>query len=182
MSDGTDKEKEGDPLVEYRAPPGWWAEIEDRFWASVDKSNLDGCWPWTARCHRNQPRFAVSRQEKQNARSCAFMLAHSLRALPPGTCAVSVCGAPQCVRPDHLVVRPVREIRAANGRSNSGAKNGRAKLTEDDVRAIRALFPTPPGGGPRPKGELTHVEVAARYGIHHTMVASIVRRKSWRHI
>ena len=46
-----------------------------------------------------------------------------------------------------------------------------ARLTEADVREIRALAPT-----------VGRKELAARFGIHPTYVSAIVRRKNWAHV
>src|SRR5262245_18499994 len=60
--------------------------------------------------------------------------------IPPGTCVLHKCDVPCCVNPDHLFLGD----NAANAadrvykkRAASGPQNGRAKLTEADVRAIR---------------------------------------------
>lgn len=50
-----------------------------------------------------------------------------------------------------------------------GAKNHRAKLNEDAIRAIRSDI-------------RTHVAVAADYGVCESLISSIRKRKSWRHV
>jgi DNA-binding transcriptional regulator YiaG len=51
-----------------------------------------------------------------------------------------------------------------------GALNGKAKLTEADVVAIRALTGVP------------QREIARRYGVGSTAIVKIIGRKTWRHI
>jgi hypothetical protein len=53
-----------------------------------------------------------------------------------------------------------------------GERNGRAKLTENDVREIRKL---------RAAG-LTQKQVAQRFGIHWMRVSEIDRKKAWAHV
>lgn len=50
-----------------------------------------------------------------------------------------------------------------------GIRNGRAKLSEDDVRAIRS-------------SPLRHFELAKRYGVSSTTIENIRNRKLWRSI
>jgi hypothetical protein len=51
--------------------------------------------------------------------------------------------------------------------------NGRAILTEADVRAIRMHYA---------QGGITQQALAARYGVVQTVISRIVLRKSWQHI
>lgn len=51
-----------------------------------------------------------------------------------------------------------------------GERNGRAKLTEDDVREIRAKYST---------GDFTQAELGAAYGVSAWNIHSIIRRKNW---
>jgi len=52
-----------------------------------------------------------------------------------------------------------------------GEANQRAKLTADDVRVIRRLYP-----------EVSLGRLAALYGVTKTNVWSIVRKKTWQHV
>ncbi|MDP3983490.1 MAG: HNH endonuclease [Acidimicrobiia bacterium] len=58
-------------------------------------------------------------------------------------------------------------------RKNIGTRNGSAKLTEQDVREIRAAYR---------RQEATMDELAARYGVSEASILNVVRRKTWRHI
>jgi hypothetical protein len=59
--------------------------------------------------------------------------------------------------------------RPAKGYDREGAKNGNAKLTEADVRAIRS--------DPRKLRE-----IAAEYGLNNSYVSSIKKRRTWAHL
>jgi hypothetical protein len=52
-------------------------------------------------------------------------------------------------------------------------KGGRAKLADDDVRAIRAAHSDGLAGFKR---------LAKRYGVDDSTIAAIVRRRTWTHI
>lgn len=56
-------------------------------------------------------------------------------------------------------------------RRRQGESAGNAKLTEDDVRTIRAIYPTK-----------STTELAELYGVSQSQVWAIVRRKSWTHV
>lgn len=54
-----------------------------------------------------------------------------------------------------------------------GERNGRAKLTEGQVRRLREMFST---------GKHTYADLGRRYGIEKETVARIVKRKLWKHV
>lgn len=66
----------------------------------------------------------------------------------------------------------VRHARAAGVLSAKGAKNNKAKLTEDDVRAIRERYSL---------GEV-QTSLAAAFKVNQTTISLIVRRKGWEHV
>lgn len=54
-----------------------------------------------------------------------------------------------------------------------GEKNGRAKLTREDVRRIREVYAS---------GEKSQYKLAAEYGVAVTLVSRICRRMAWAHV
>ncbi|HTP29480.1 MAG TPA: HNH endonuclease [Anaeromyxobacteraceae bacterium] len=82
------------------------------------------------------------------------------------------CDNPPCVNPKHLSLGTHAENfadAARKGRMNQGINHGMAKLTEDDVRKIRAS-----------KGTLR--SIAPRFGVTINTISVIRRRLSWRHV
>ncbi len=61
--------------------------------------------------------------------------------------------------------------RVIRQRSARGAKNGRAKLTEDQVREIRAM-----------KGTMLARDIGAKFGVGEDTVYLIHQRQTWRHV
>jgi hypothetical protein len=59
--------------------------------------------------------------------------------------------------------------RRGHGAENDGMRNGRAKLTDDQVRAIRS-------------SDDRYVDLAARYGVAVITISRIRRRVNWRHL
>jgi hypothetical protein len=64
------------------------------------------------------------------------------------------------------------EQQMSNRRSNGGERHGSAKLTVADVVAIREMAA---------KG-MTHRALGSMFGVSHTNIGDIVRRKEWRHL
>lgn len=86
-----------------------------------------------------------------------------------------------CVNPDHLFLGTRKDnvddmFRKGRQRDYSKALRGEshpnAKLCENSVRMIRAL---------RSQG-LTYVEIARATGVSKPQVASVVTRRTWRHV
>lgn len=86
------------------------------------------------------------------------------------------CNNPRCCNPSHLLpgTHPenMADMTAAN-RQSKGETHGTAKLTELEVREIRKRYAA---------GGVTHRQLGELYGVHHTVVGRIVRRKHWSHI
>ncbi len=80
---------------------------------------------------------------------------------------------------DHILVGKSRATRGHKhtplpaGTNIRGGLNPKAKLTEQDVRTVRALYAA---------GKATQPELGQRYGVSHSTIGLIVRRKSWRSV
>lgn len=57
--------------------------------------------------------------------------------------------------------------------ASKGIANGRAKLTENQVREIRRLYAT---------GNFTQRELARRFGVSTLVICKIVLRRTWQHV
>lgn len=89
--------------------------------------------------------------------------------------ALHSCHRPACVNAEHLRWGDDADNMAdamAAGRHAVGERNGTAKLTEEDVRAIKQL---------REDGLLQR-EVAALYGVARSRISHIERGYDWRHV
>jgi NUMOD4 motif/HNH endonuclease len=59
-----------------------------------------------------------------------------------------------------------------HGTDPVGTRNGRAKLTDHDVRDIRSAY----------DNGVTQVALAAQYGLTQASVSALILRKTWRHV
>lgn len=155
-------------------PPMTLAERERRFWARVDRSDRDGCWPWTG------PVVASSGygqaawwRTPRGAHRVAFELANG--PVPDGMYVCHTCDNPICCRPDHLYAGTPAENaqdRIRRGRDNPtrGVERYNAKLTADQVREIRRLHAT---------GRWSYPKLAERFGLHPQNVGRVVRREGY---
>ena len=131
------------------------------------KVTTDGCWEWTGgRSHDyGQLRIhAVYGPWPVYAHRIAYVLNHG--QIVDGMSVLHRCDNPPCVNPEHLFMGTqaanMRDM-AAKGRSCLGEHNGQAKLSDEDVRNIRA------------ETGMLQQELAAKYGISDTQVSRLLR-------
>jgi hypothetical protein len=161
-------------------PRGGWQGVKyateaERFWAKVDQSGgPDACWPWTAATDRyGYGNFHVWRDGKKymdKAHRVAYRLVHGIE--PPAV--LHSCDNPPCCNDAHLLSgtrKANNHDRHAKGRTACGEQK-RHVLTEVQVRAIRARA----AAGERVRG------LAVEYGVTHTAISLLVRRRTWKHV
>lgn len=147
----------------------------DRFWEKVKRT--DTCWLWTA----GKLRSGGYGQFELNGNT---MRAHRLAwemtngPIPKGLLICHRCDNPACVNPAHLFLGTARDNNAdclSKGRRvyAPGEKHPDAKLTEKDVREIRALAASK---------QVSLRAMARRYGMAHSSVRNVVIGRTWRHV
>ncbi len=149
--------------------------LAERFWAKVNVGSPDECWDWTAALGaRGYGAFNADRM--RTASRVAWELTHG----DPGKLHVlHRCDRRMCCNPAHLFLgTPSDNMRDmhAKGRWTAGDKRGaanpRAKLSDADVRVVRARVA---------RGE-TRVAVAKAFGVSNQLVSRIVSRGIWSHV
>lgn len=131
----------------------------------------DGCLPWPYGLSDRGYGLAVIGGVQKPASRWMCILAHG----EPPTLrhqAAHNCGNPICVNPRHLRWATHRENmgdRNAHGTDNVGERNGRTKLTAEDVIAIRAA---PPDLKP----------LMEKYGMSKHGISKIRSGKRWGHV
>jgi hypothetical protein len=161
--------------------------VHERWRSKVVRA--DGCWMWTG---AKQPAgygiFTVG-QKNYYAHRVSWEIANG-RSVPAGLHVCHRCDNPPCVNPDHLFAGTAadnqRDCRAKGRRPlasqtrHVGIANGRAKLTEAQVIAIRSRYAALPRKQRVRRGSLS--ALAAEYGVSSELVLRIVRGGIWTHI
>ena len=144
----------------------------ERFWSKVEQT--DGCWEWKGSVAGGTGYGCFYDGRAYSTHRYSWELHHG--PVPPGLCVLHHCDNRRCVRPDHLWLGTKAENSrdmATKGRENvpgyKGEEHGEAKLTNEQVREIRASTGT-------------GVSLAARFGVSPSLVSLIRRRKAWTHL
>ena len=149
--------------------------LRERFEAKFQRGAESECWLWTAAVRHGYG--AIWEGRRGGKMLLAHRLAYELytgREIPEGIYICHACDTPACVNPSHLVAGSAAWNMAdmvEKGRhvALKGEACVRAKLTEDEVREIRAA----PG---------TQRKIAKQFGISHAHVYHIKNRKYWKHV
>lgn len=143
--------------------------MTDAFDAKIERVE-SGCWLWTGALFRDGYGAVSVNRKMQRAHRVA--LARSGVDVPKGAFVCHTCDTPRCVNPEHLYVgTPGSNVAdaVARDRHMRGTRSAHAKLTDQDVTAIRQAIGT-------------HDEIAARYGVTRPTVSHIRERKTWKHL
>lgn len=141
----------------------------DRFWSKVNKSGK--CWLWTGASYKDGYGKFRFRGQTWSAHRVVWVLVYG--EIPEGMDVLHiVCDNPPCVNPDHLKLGTRAENnadRAGKGRNDckAGERNPRVKLTEEQVRAIRASTDTQRAW-------------AERLGVSPSTVQAVRSGRNWR--
>lgn len=140
----------------------------------------DECWLWTA-----AKALGYGKVHARGKQRCAHREAYEAANGAGSAGGLDVrhrCDTPACVNPAHLELgthldnmRDMIERGRHRTDPRKGEDNGRAKLTEAAVRAIRAEYV--------PYCHLHGASaIARRYGVDQSVVSGIVNRKIWTHV
>jgi hypothetical protein len=169
--------------------------LKERFdekWVPVPES---GCWIWIGSCDPH----GYARLSLNGFMALAHRVAvvlYKKAVLNRRIVVIHKCNIRSCVNPEHLYAGTRQdqvahmqehglfakgesvgtygtprdeEIKIACSLANRGEGNGMAKLTEQDILAIRA-------------SEGAHTEIAAVFGVSDGCICNIRNRKTWKHI
>lgn len=133
----------------------------ERFWMKVDKT--DECWVWAG----GTTAYGYGVFEGKGAHVFAWEEIYGDRK---GLYVCHTCDNPPCVRPQHLFLgTPLENMqdKIRKGRGYEGERHHSAKLSPDEVRAIRL-------------SNSTARELAAEYGVSFQLISQIRTGKIWK--
>jgi hypothetical protein len=144
-----------------------------RFEAKFVRRGPDDCWEWTASTTPwGYGKISTAKSELELAHRLAYLLANG--KFDASLFVLHKCDNPPCCNPNHLFLGTqkaniddmIRKKRHVLNPHLGGETHPTAKLTEVQVRAIRA-------------DGRKHRDIAKDYGVTHTAVGYIKRRKAW---
>jgi hypothetical protein len=147
-------------------------DTEARFRDKVAPPDENGCHLWTACTSQGgYGRFRYLGRIVKAHRYAAGMV-----DWPPEIVTRHLCNVAACVNPEHLTFGShadnMRDMVDA-GRQAKGVDHGGAKLTEEQVLEIRRRYAA---------GGVTQRALGDEYGVDHSLISNIVRRKKWTHL
>lgn len=133
--------------------------------------NSNGCWIVTSHKPNNNG-YAPIRIEGKIVLIHRYIYETANGPIPKDMIVRHKCDTRLCCNPDHLIIGShVDNVmdRVERNRSAKGTHNGRAKLTEDNVREIR-------------KSNLPLKELSTIYNVDPRAIRRIIDNKTWKHI
>jgi hypothetical protein len=157
---------------------GWRGTVAERFERKYTPEPNSGCWIWFGSVDRRG--YGQMRIGKRARIATHIALELAGRPLALGQWALHRCDNPACVNPDHLFAGTQKDNMRdciAKGRHSKpprfvGSANKASKLTEDQVRLIRADF----------KAGMSLSQFQRKYGLTQTTGSYLRLGRTWKHV
>ncbi len=143
--------------------------IRNRFWSKVNKT--DDCWNWTGAKDSGGYGVCTVNGKNHNTHRLSWEWANR-KKVPQGQVLLHSCDTASCVNPSHLTPGSQKnnvEDRVNKDRSAKGKRNGRARLTDKDIKKIKKL---------RAKG-LTETAIAVLFGVGRSTISNVLHNRTW---
>lgn len=154
-------------------------EQKDYFWERVDKSGgEDACWNWTGAVSANGYGSVCYNYKNFSTNNLTLKLTigpplDALRNNALHSCKQNR----KCCNPAHLSWGTKKknngEDKVRDGTMSQGESHGSSKLTELQIKEIRAKYAT---------GKYLQKELAEEYNMHLQSIKGIISHRTWKHI
>jgi hypothetical protein len=167
--------RHGDPEVTLRAPQrsSLVERLEFTGWTEVvRRPDLGPCWEWNGgKYESGYGQVSTPGDISRPAHRMAYIA--WVGPLEDGQHACHKCDNPPCMNPSHIFPGTRKDNMqdcAQKDRTCHGERHGGHKLTEGDVRDIRAVYAT---------GSISQRALGEAYGVEQSNISAIVRGKTW---
>ena len=144
-------------------------DLSERFWEKVNKT--DTCWLWTGARLKTGYGSVKGEEKVERAHRVAYKLV--VGPIPAGGMLLHSCDNPLCVNPAHLRLGDKRENTKdalERGQHVTGSRHWKNKLSETDVKVIKAALAT----------GVTGRYLARQFAVDETTISQIKLGKSRR--
>lgn len=135
--------------------------------------DANGCWNWNGGVQHGGYGMGHARNKTIAAHRLSYEL--HIGKIPEGLCVLHRCDNPPCVNPNHLFLGTHQDNiddKILKERQYKGVHHHRAKLTEEEIKAIRA----------EPNYRGVTAILSKRFGVTDVNICDIRSRKTWKHI
>lgn len=153
-------------------PPTLAVAPSVRFMEKVDTTGA--CWLWTGGTFPNGYGQFWLDGRNTSAHRASWRLFRG--PIPSALVICHRCDTPPCVNPAHLFLGTVgdnNQDKMIKGRASHGAGHHNAKVTDNQVRTIRALWDT---------GQYRVKDLARAFDVSAATAHKIATRSAWRHV
>jgi hypothetical protein len=148
--------------------------VRERFLAKVCLHRGTGCWLWQGMIRPDGYGIACFEGKEQSAHRVAWKLFRW--EIPPDMLVCHTCDVRACVNPAHLFLGTAAENArdmSEKGRNRRGEKHGSAKLTQAQVKQIKAMLA---------EDRMYVSEIAREFGVSGPTIRAIKTGKTWKEI